>query len=223
MSLFSRLAKKHKGTSAPQLDVQIKQTPILTRHNSDKVISPRKSQHQPQQRKISAYNLNDVKLNNSPPVYIFESTEVPAKQEQLEHQEHQEQRESKQLCLRANTDIQFKCQPKKPDFIPNIYLLRSPVDIIYIAVKNKLAGVNTFTRISIDFVANRILYVDGFWKISHISYDVFQQLYDTSILPIIGTSVVPELVHVVSSVDCYIILSGQYEGTIISCMPQLVL
>lgn len=220
MSLFSRLAKKRKGASAPQLDVQIKPTPILTRHNSDKVISPRKSQHHPQQRKISAHDLNDVKLNNSPPVYIFESTEIPAKQEQ---QECLEQHKSKQLCLRANADIQFVCQPKKPEFIPNIYLLRSPVDIIYIAVKSKIAGSNTFTRISIDFVANRILYVDGFWKISRISYDVFQQLYDTSILPIIGTSVVPELVHVVSSVDCYIILSGQYEGTIISCMPQLVL
>lgn len=218
MSLFLRLARKHKGSSAPQLDMQIKQTPtpILARHNSDKVISPRKSQQQ--QRKISANNLNELKhdTRDSPPVYIFESTEALPKQKEQPYK-------SKQLCLRTNADIRLEQQPKNPDVTPNIYLLRSPVDIIYVAVKNKLAGNNVFTRISVDFVANRLLYVDGFWKCSLISYDVFQRLYATSIMPIIGTSVTPELVHVVSSIDCYIILSGQYEGTVISCMPHLVL
>lgn len=187
MSLFLRLARKHKGSSAPQLDTQVKQTPVLSRHNSDKVISRRTTQQL--QRKISVNNLTEK--NDPTPIYICDSIEY---NQQIEHPH-------------------ISQQMKYVD--PIIYLLRSPFNVLYLAIKNKCAGADIFTRISNDFTSNRFLYTDNFWKITYVSYNTFQQLYHTSLMNVTGSDGIIEPSHVVSLSDCHIILTGRYEGTII--------
>lgn len=103
---------------------------------------------------------------------------------------------------------------------PIIYLLKSPANHVYVAVKYKNLTDNTYTCISsYDSIHPEIIRINSSWSVSLLDYNAFKQLYDINLYQLQHRNKSIEYVHAACLELDYVILSGDDAGRIITNCP----
>lgn len=102
--------------------------------------------------------------------------------------------------------------------IPAIFILRSPENLIYLAVKH-YDGNDKYTCLSQQNLRPEILNVTPQWKIHPFDFNIFKQMYSIECYQLLHSDNSIEWVYVLRLLCEHVILSGKNTGRIICNCP----